>query len=272
MRTHRIVTGLAVAVSLTLAGCGENTGPDVLDQALSLNAAIVAADATLEDVALAGTPFAFGIQGAPEPGMGPGGMGGMGGMGEPGGRRGIGGDFSGTRSVTFYDAGGHEQEAYDALTTASIHVVMEIGGDVERTGWSGSVSRTRDMTVSGLEGEEATRTFNGSGSESVGRSRTLDDGSEASFDMEGTFTHANLVVPVPGSESRYPRSGTVTRTMSVTVVNGPEGDVTRNVNVVITFDGTNTATAEVNGETYEIDLDTRPGGFPLKGRFGRNGG
>ena len=269
MRTYRIASGLVLAASAALAGCAENTGPDVLDQALTLNAAIVAADATLEDLTLARTPFAFGIQGAPELGMGPGGPGHM---GEPGGRRGIGGDLSGTRSVTFYDAAGLVQDAYDPLTTASIHFVMEIGGNVERTGWSGTVTRTRDMTVSGLEGEEATRTFHGSGSESVTRSRTLEDGSEASFDMAGTFNHSALVVPVPGSESRYPLSGTVTRTMSATVINGPEGDVTRNVNVVITFNGTSTATATVNGETYEIDLDTRPGGFPLKGRFGRNGG
>lgn len=193
-------------------------------------------------------------------------------MGEPGGHRGIGGALSGTRSVTFHDAEGHEQEAFDNLTTASIHFLMEVGGDVERTRWSGSVSRTRDMVISGLAGEETTRTFDGTGTESIRRSRAADDGSQTTFDMDGTFAHASVVVPVPGSEPRYPLSGTVTRTMSVKVVNGPEGDVTRTVNVVITFNGTNTATATVNGETYEIDLDTRPGGFPLKGRFGRNGG
>lgn len=269
MRKHGIFAGLTVAASVALAGCGENAGPDLADQALTLNAALVVADATLEDLTLARTPFAFGPQGAGGMRSGPGNPGSM---GEPGGHRGIGGALSGTRSVTFYDVGGHEQDAYDALTTASIHFLMEIDGAVERTGWSGSVSRTRDMTVSGLEGEETARTFNGTGAESVSRSRTLEDGSEATFDLEGTFTHTALVVPVPGSDSRYPLSGTVTRTMSVTVVKGLDGDVTRSVNVAITFNGTNTATAVVNGKTYEIDLDTRPGGFPLKGRFGRNGG
>ena len=268
MRISKIFAALTVAVPLAFAGCSDNTAPDVVDEALSYNAAIVAADATLEDLALARAPFAFGALATSEPGMGPGGPG----MGQPGGHRGIGGDLSGTRSVTFYDADGQEQEAYDALTTASIHFFMEVGGDVERAGWSGNVYRSRDMVVSGLAGEETTRTFDGTGTESIARSRTLDDGSEASFDMEGTFTHEAVVVPAPGSEPRYPLSGTVTRTMSVTVVNGPEGDVTRNVSVVITFNGTNTATALVNGETYEIDLDTRPGGFPLKGRFGRRGG
>ena len=265
-RDTKIFASLTAAASLALAGCGDSTAPDLMDQAVTLNAVVVAADATLEDLALARTPFGFGAQGAPEFGVGPGPM------GEPGGHRGIGGAFSGTRSVTFYDADGHEQARYDPMTTASIHFVMEVGGDVQRTGWSGSLSRTRDMTVSGLENEETTRIFNGSGTETIKKSRVLDDGTEATFDMQGTFTHTALEIPVPGSESRYPLSGTVTRTLSVTVVNGPNGDVTRNVNVVITFNGTNTATAVANGETYEIDLDTRPGGFPLKGRFGRNGG
>jgi len=186
---------------------------------------------------------------------------------------GIGGDLTGTRSVTFYDAAGNEQAAYDSLTTATIHFVLEIAGDVTRGGWTGSVDRTRDMTITGLEGVETTRTHNGFGSEDVERSRTLDDGTEATFDMEGTFNHDNVVIPVPGSETRYPLSGTITRVMKVTVVNGPNGDVTRDVTVVITFDGDNTATAVVNGETFEIDLDARPGGHPLRRGFGgRNGG
>lgn len=265
-RETKIFTTLTMAGSIAFAGCGESTSPDLLDQALTLNAAIVAADATLEDLNLARTPFAFGPQGAPEPGIGPGPM------GEPGGHRGIGGALSGTRSVTFYDAEGHTQDAYDPSTTASIHFLLEVGGEVARAGWSGTLSRIRDMTVSGLELEETTRIFNGSGTEAIGRSRTLDDGTEASFDMAGTFTYSALEVPIPGSEDRYPLSGTVTRSMSVTVVNGPNGDVTRNVNVVVTFNGTSTATAVVNGESYEIDLDTRRGGFPLRGHFGRNGG
>ena len=269
MKTRSIMKGVggtALAAALALGGCSDQaTTPSPLDQALTLNAAIVAADATLEDITLASVPFNFGMGS-----MGPG----MSGMrkGQPGGQQGIGRDIAGTRSRTFFDANGQEQEAYDSLTTARIHVVVDIAGDVSRGPWSGSVTRTRDMTVTGLLGRETTRTFNGNGSESVSRSRTLDDGSEATFDMDGTFTQSNVVVPVPGSESRYPLSGTVTRTMKVSVVNGPQGDVTRDVTVVITFDGDNTATAIVNGETTEIDLDARPGGFPLKGRFGRQGG
>lgn len=268
MTNTRTFAGLALVATLALGACADDaTAPDLLDQAIAYNAAIVAADATLEDITLARMPFAFGPGHELASGMGMGGP-----KGPPGGRMGVGGALSGTRTVTFYDAGGNEQAAYDSLTTASIHYVLDIEGAVSRGGWTGSVSRTRDMTVTGLLGVEATRTHNGTGSESVERSRTLDDGTEATFDMEGTFAQSDVVIPVPGSDPGYPLSGTITRTMKVTVVNGPNGDVTRDVNVVITFDGDNTATAVVNGETYEIDLDARQGGHPLRRGSGRSGG
>jgi hypothetical protein len=90
--------------------------------------------------------------------------------------------------------------------------------------------------------------------------------------MEGSFTQESVVVPVPGSAKQYPLSGKITRKMKVSVVNGPKADETRDVTVVITFDGDNTATAVVNGEAHEIDLDARPGAFPFRdgmGGFGR---
>lgn len=268
--TTKTLTALAAGAVLALAGCSDAdpTAPSLLDQALSLNAAFVVADATLEDLNLAQQPFGFGLAG----GMG-GGIGAGGPAGQPGGGMGVGNALSGTRSATFYDEFGVEQAAYDSLTTATVHYVLDIAGDVDRGMWTGTVSRTRDMIVTGLLGQETTRTHNGTGSETVNRSRTLDDGLEATFDMDGTFVQEDVVIPVPGSASPYPLSGTITRTMKVTVVNGPQGDVDRDVTVVVTFDGDNTATAVVNGETYEIDLDARPGGTPVRGggQRGRGG-
>ncbi len=269
MTTRRVIAGgsAAALAALTLAGCGDSTGPE-LDPGLLQNAAVMVADATIEDVNLVTSPFGFGALGAPA--MGP--EGGQG-VGELGGRRGIGGSFSGTRTVTFYDASGAEQDGYDRLTTAEIHVLLDLAGDMTRGPWSAGIQRTRDMTVSGLVGEETTRTFNGGGSETVSRSRVLDDGTEATHDMSGTFTYQDVVVPVPGSESRWPLSGTIHRTLEVNVVNGPNGDVSRTLDVTVTFDGDSTATAVIDGETVEIDLSTRWGGFPIRsGRFGRSDG
>lgn len=239
------------AVMLTVAalgGCQDSAGPTTDETALLQNVAAVAADATLEDVTLTTTPFAFGAQAGPA-------------------ATSQSGSFM--RQVTFYDADGNVQSAYDSLTTASINFVLDVNRAATRDSWSASIERSRDMTVSGLEGHETTRTWNGTGTETISRSRTDSVGTERSYDMTGSFTYEDVVVPAPGSDSRWPLSGTITRNMTVNVVNGPNGDRTKTVTVVVTFDGTSTATATVNGQTIQIDLTTRPGRFPFRGGFGR---
>jgi len=74
-------------------------------------------------------------------------------------------------------------------------------------------------------------------------------------------------VPIPGSTPRYPVSGTITRMMTVTR-SGLNGEHTRTIDIVITFDGTATATAMVNGEPMDIDLSTRDGRRPVRHRRG----
>jgi hypothetical protein len=129
------------------------------------------------------------------------------------------------------------------------------------------VYRTRSVTVSGLLGEETTRQWDGAGSEEISRSVHLDDGTARSRDMDGTFELSAVVVPAPGtSDTHWPVSGTVHRVVHVVVSNGPNGDFERTVDVTITFDGDSTATAVVDGETFEIDLTTRADGFPLRQR------
>jgi hypothetical protein len=254
--------GLAAGVALALTACADATGPEALSDEILNDVALVAADATLEDLALVGASFGFGRQA----------VGGAGGPGMLGGHMGIGGAFSGTRSVTFFDAEGQEQTGYDPIETAEMHVEMEFEGERTRENWSATIARTRIMVISGLAGENTTRQLDGDGTEDVSRSRHLDDGTDRSYDMVGEFTYDGVVVPIPGSDPRWPLEGTITRNMHVTIVNGPDGDVDRDVIVVITFDGDETATALVNGEAVEIDLSTREGRGPLKGRLGGHQG
>ncbi len=255
--------GVAAGLALAASACSDTTAPDALDDQLLSDLAVVAADATLEDITLMGAGFHFDLPA----------MGGMGdGPGLLGGHGGIGGTWSGTRSVTFFDADGNEQPGYDELSTAEIHVEMELAGERTREWWSATIARTRSMVISGLAGEETTRQLDGSGTETVARSRHLDDGSERTHDITGEFTYEGVVVPIPGSEPRWPLAGTIARTMHVSVTNGLEGDVERDVVIVITFDGDETATAVINGETVEIDLSTREGGHPLRGHLGHHGG
>ena len=265
MRQRGIVVRgtLALAAGLAVTACEDSTGLDSLDDGLLLDMAIVAADATLEDLGTWGMPFGF---------HGPSRIDAAGGPGRPGGRHGIGEELSGTRTQTFYDAAGVEQESYDELTTASIHFVSEVSGDVARDNWTATIYRLRDMTISGMAGEETHRTWNGSGEEDITRSRNVgEDGTVRTSEMSGTFTYSDVVVPVPGSETRYPISGTITRYMTGSIVNGPNGDETRVADITITFDGDETATIVVNGEEREIDLTAREGRSPLRRHRGNRG-
>ena len=197
--------------------------------------AVVAADATLEVVALWTQPFGF----MPMLTTGP-----QATAGQPGGQRGFTGDFSGTRSVTFYDGDGVEMAGMDPLLTASIH-----------------------MIVSGLEGEEESRTWNGSGNSTMSRSGVREDGTARTHESSGTVEYHDVVVPIPGSDPRYPTSGSITRVMTATWTTA-DGERTRDVEMVITFDGSSTAMAVVNGESMEIDLSAREGRNPLRHRRG----
>ena len=243
-------TATALALALVAGACSDATEPDALDSAINYDMAVLAADAALEDLAMWSQPFSFGPATAP---------------GAPGGHGGWFGDLSGTREVTFYDAAGGEQTAYDALTTDVIHILHDVEGAVTRDGWTVNVERERDKTVSGLVGTETHRTWNGTGSEHVSRSGFTLQGEERSYDAVGAFTYTDVVVPIPGSVPRYPVSGTITRSLTVTLT-GPNGTRTRTVDVVTTFNGTSTATAVVNGVTREIDLTTRDGRLPLRQR------
>lgn len=247
---------LAVAaLSLVTAAC-DTTEPAV-DDALLDDVALLAADATLEDVTLWNQPLDFGGSSGPaqvEPQASP---------GMPGGRGGWSGSFSGMRSVTFYDENGDVQDGYDPLLTESINIVLEIEGEVSRAGWNATIHRMRDKTVSGLLGEETTRTWNGTGSSEVSRSRHLDSGEERTLEAVGSVEYEDVVVPIPGSDPRWPLSGTIRRSFTVTRT-GPDGSVTRSMEVVITFDGSSTATAFVNGEERIIDLSAGDGMNPVR--------
>jgi hypothetical protein len=262
MRTRRRLATLAlVASGAALSACDDGTGIENLGDAMTTDAALLAADATLEEVAMFRGPIGFEglhIPGVDEPphDRRP---------GPPGGHHSFEGEFSGTRAVSFFDESGIEQDAYDALTTATIHILHDVEGSIERDRFSAEIMRERDMTVSGLAGEETHRTWSGSGSQYMARSGVLEDGSERSHTAEGSFVFENVVVPIPGSDDRWPVSGTITREMTMTR-SGPDGTETRDVTVVITFDGSAFATAVVNGEAMEIDLSAREGRNPLHRR------
>jgi hypothetical protein len=162
------------------------------------------------------------------------------------------------RTVTFKDATGATQSAYDAATTASIHVVASVAGDVSRGPLTATVARNRDFTISGLAGTETTRTVNGTGTETVTHSAVSASNATRSYSLTGSSTVANVVVPVRAEGvDPWPLSGTITRTYTVTHTNGAGNGRTVTRTVVVTFNGTSTPTATVNGEPFTLDLAHR---------------
>ena len=237
---HRMKSGALTLSLIALAACSDTAGLESsFEESLTLDVAMIAADATIEGFGDLGLLFGGG---GPPPG----------------------GDA--TRTATFFDAAGNEQEAHDPLTTASIHLMIESTREFSRDSWTGTGTRSRDLWITGLEGEETTRTVNGTGSGTVTRSQHTDADGTRTYDMSSTSVIENVVHPVPRTDDAWPLSGTITRNVTINVINGPEGDVTKTRTVVITFNGTNLVTMTVGDETFEIDMSTRSDRHPFQRR------
>jgi len=242
MRTRLITSVLAVAVVM-LAACGtdEPTGASS-EPLLNADLATVAADAAAQDVEL--------MRG---PGVGPFAMG----LGVHAGSfdctREARSQFQVERTCTFKDAAGATQPSYDPLTTASVAVHAELSIEINRGPWSGSVERVRDLTVSGLAGNETEMTWNGSGSAETKRVRVTGDGVERRYELTSATTITNVVIPVPRTSTSWPKSGSIASTVHVLLPDGTE----RERLVTVVFNGTQFVQVTVNGETFEFDLAQR---------------
>lgn len=260
-------------LSAPLFGC-DDTGTEprgLSDEVILAEAALVAADGMFQDLSLAQDP---GLQSMGFGGMatGPGLAGPMGGQGCQG-QHGVFNcsnmvreGFTFTREVTFYDAGGNLQpEGFDPASTNEIHLTSAASGSVERSFWTATIDRNRNMIITGLLGDA--HTLNGTGSGHVYRSGNPAEGMQKTFDMSTSATWTDVVHLQPREENPYPASGTVLRDISVTVTENGEVIQSRTVSTLITFNGTRYVTMTVGDETYEIDLDDRG----VNRRFGNGG-
>lgn len=233
---------VGLAATLALAACDDTTttNPEVASQ-LNADIAEVVADAALTDL---------GIMAAAAPVRGPFAASQANGLGPRGA-------LERDRTVTYFDEAGAEQEEYDEETTASLRVVTTIEGDIERDHMSASVDRARDMTATGLLGDETERTWNGTGTNEVARTRVSDEFGTRSYDLTAEAFIDGVVRAVDKTTQPWPLAGTITREVVVVIVNGPNGDEVRERRTVLTFNGTQYATLDVDGETFEVDLAAR---------------
>ena len=235
-RAVALLTGTVLA-----AGCSDaltNPTGEALEEQVTLDALTYAGTATVDDIQLMLSEGAL--------------------LGGPAGIEGQ-HDFSVSRSITFYDENGDEMDQFDPLLTASVHIVSSVSGTRSRSSDRGSievtVNRDRDVTISGLLGEETERQWDGTGSASENRVLTTDANGTREYDMSESVTIDAVVIPVPRG-SGYPLSGTITRTLTLTRSNGEE-TFTRERTVSVTFNGTRYVTITIDGEEFTLDLETR---------------
>ena len=242
---YRMKSGALTLSLITLAACSDTAGLESsFEESLTLDVAMIVADAAIDEFGDLGLLF-----------------GGRGSFMAPSGPS----TRTVTHTATFFDADGNEMDR-DPLTTASIHLVIESTHEFSRDSWTATGTRSRDLWITGLEGEEASRTVNGTGSGSVIRSQHTDEDGTRTYDMLSTSVIENVVHPVPRADDAWPLSGTITRNVTINVVNGPDGDVTKTRTAVITFNGTFLATLTVGDETFEIDMSARSDRHPFRRR------
>lgn len=247
---------MAVAVGIAVAGC-ESSSPSSGDPT-AFDAAIIAADGGLEDLEMMHGP-GLGLRGIIFPGL-------IAGrpdcpqtqdvfLCDPIQRDGI--DY--TRTIIYRDASGAAQDAYDGATTASIEYVISLMGERGRDGWSASVDRIRNLTVTGLQDGTGTVAWNGTSAGTLSRSRHTEDGLSRTYDVTTSGTVTDVVIPFPRTDDAWPLSGTITRLVSMTRTNGDDIR-TRELEVTIEFNGGSEVTVTVGDETFTLDLSQRMDG------------
>lgn len=251
----------ALTCLVILGACSSDiTGNDAATPLLNADIAQVAADGTAEDVDVMREPVFFPAMPGFAPGQGdfrPANCPFDAGSGKLVCPTITHGDITITRSYQFWDAQNAVQQAFDALTTAKANVVSSIDGTRSLPNWEATIERDRDMTATGLAGTETQRTWNGTGSSHVTRSKHTDSGPERSYELECSAVVTNVVVPVPNGGDAWPLSGTITRTCTVTFVGGPRDGQTITRTATVTFNGTQTVTMTVGDRTFDLDLKNR---------------
>lgn len=171
------------------------------------------------------------------------------------------GPFTYTRSYAYSNAAGAAMNAFSPTLTAAANFKWSISGTITKTRWSGSMSRNRDITFSGLNGNSLAITVNGTGSGERQRTVFLRDsagpnGLTREYNMDASLVIRNVVTSAVALPDAYPASGTITRSYSVTRTDATNGTTTTTRNSVVTFNGTALVSLVVNGKEFILNLDT----------------
>ncbi len=172
------------------------------------------------------------------------------------------GPFNYSRSYAYADGAGLAQDAYSASTTASANFKWALSGTITKRRWSGTMSRQRDLTISGLLGANTSIMINGTGATERQRTKFAKEEGEGAndvereYDMQGSTVIANVVTAAVRLPDTWPASGTITRNHTVTRTDAKHGTRTSARTSVVTFNGTQFVPLVVNGTQFTLDLAT----------------
>lgn len=163
------------------------------------------------------------------------------------------GNLDGEATITFRDANDDTQADYDATTTASVLIETDVSGTVSRGNFQIEYARAADFTVTGMAGDETSRTWDGTATMSV--SSSLFNGNRG-YDMDASTTFNAVVVSTSGTEPRWPTSGTATTTVNFTVTGGPHAGESGSLTATVTFNGTGQVPLRVGNADFTLNLET----------------
>jgi len=256
---------LALATALIVAtACSDATGANrrVSDNEATADLAVTAGEAIATDIGLLIGGEADGMAFTTGTSRGDAESRGITGCTPVNGRRVCSGTSTGTltqtRSFAFYDANGAIQPTFDPVTTASINFQMTLSGTVTRTGFTATISRERNMTLSGLAGAETERTWNGTG---AGTENSTATGERGTRTYSGTSkdTTTNVVFRLPRVDNPWPQSGTIVHRMDATATfeGVRSGSRTFARRAVVTFNGTAVVSLLVGERNCTLNLLTK---------------
>ena len=167
------------------------------------------------------------------------------------------------RAFRFLDANNAPLPAY-STSVAAIEHTSQLGGTIVPTATTATdtiwVNRadTAKVAINRASSPEQ-HTWNASGHRSDSM-RVVDGTATRRWKTDATTKVQNLAFNMPRTTYKYPIGGTITHDMNTTfsAVDGTQ-TFTKSVakSVVVTFNGTNTATMQVGALTCSLNLDTR---------------
>lgn len=168
-------------------------------------------------------------------------------------------DLAWTFDVTWYDAAGNEQMAFDSATTARVVTHQTGRGTYSDVGFNATMGHAADVDLSGLLASAPQVTVSATRSDTLQANYSGQEG-EAQLTLRCTGGMAQVTRTKPLESHPYPASGSASWAVdghrAAQTANGSYAD-DYEVSVVVTFNGTRYVPLVVDERCqYLLDLDT----------------